>query len=360
MSALEYSLAFGVVWISCLLMVMLTATAEQKGGRTLLERVFWGRACRMSVKRRYELVSRARESGFGVPSMALRDYLQREDVLYLASLPAHLVKVMTPVIVAFPTGFALTMSIKLEMWGVWAPLMFTLVFLFPAFISLAIVSLMAAHAQRRWTNEAVAATGRRAFTALLSDVHATGRRPTGRFPFNPPHVSAVKALSDFASALEKYALIRAVPGGRPMPEVVAKYAGAATSLRKLQSGLELDRVEGRVDALNEVRRILEVLASGRIREISAVDETESGVLVVHRVRVDRRKQFLALLFASLGVVAAGATLVAFGKDIKDIAGPVIGASAVVLIGAWVKWLRLPSEQGSGSPSGGSGGGMPNP
>ncbi len=356
---LEISLAFGIVWIISLSVVMVTATAQQKGGRTLLERVFWGWACRMSVRHRFDLIRKVRASGFGFPSMELRDYLQREDVLYMASTRAHSIKAVTPVLVSFPTGLTLALSLKLERWGFWAPIMFTLVFLCPAFIALAIV-LMATQTQRRWTSELVTATGRRAYLALLSDAHATGRLPTGSFPFHSPHVPAVKALGAFASALEQYALARIVPDGHPMPEVAAKYSGAATKLRKLRSGLELDRVEGRVDALIEVHRILEVLASGRIRGISAVDETESGVLVVHRERADRRKQFLVLLFASLSVVAAGVTLAAFGKDIKDIAGPVIGASAVVLIGAWVRWLRLPSEQGSGSPSGGGGSGTPNP
>ncbi|MET9294416.1 hypothetical protein [Streptomyces sp. NPDC003077] len=360
MSALEFSLAFGTVWIGCLSIVMMTATAHQKGSRTLLEKVFWRRAYRMSVRRRRELARKVRDSGTDFPSAGLRDYLQREDILYLASMPAHLVKMVSPVLASFPAGFALAATMKLERWGVWAPSIFTVVFVCPSIITAAIISLMATQAQRRWTSESVTATGRRAYMALLSDTHATGRLPEKRNPFHSPHIPATRALGDFASALEKYALLRATPDGQPMPEVAAKYAGAASELRKLRSGLELDRVAGRVAALAEVRRMLEALASGRVRDIYAGGEVENGAMAGHRERAGRRRQFVALLLFSLSILAIVAFLSMFGNGAKEITVAVIGASAGLVLGAWVKWLRLPSEQGGGSPSGGSGGGTPNP
>jgi hypothetical protein len=143
-------------------------------------------------------------------------------------------------------------------------------------------------------------------------------------------------LEDFAVALERYAVQRALPDGRnPMPQVVTRFAAAASRLRELRDGIELDRTDGAKRALLEVERILKVLASGRLLDLAADDTSADGLLQGHRERRAWRQQILrgcAFTLCLAGIVFALASS-AIGVALAT-------AVAAGAVATWDKILRL--------------------
>ncbi|MEV1019765.1 hypothetical protein [Streptomyces sp. NPDC050264] len=264
------------------------------------------------------------------------DYLQREDVLYQVSRRALAIKMIVPVATSVSAGGALATTIERTSWHVWRDALAIGALLAPMLITSVIASLVTNQGMQRWTTEAVTLTARRAYEALLQPLEVTGNEPLTASPFNSPHVRAVRALNDFAIALERYAVQRALPDGRnPMPRVIAQFSAAAAIVRELRDGVELDRIDGPKRALLEVERMLKVLASNQFQDLAPATESGDGLLHSHRERRAWRQQVLrgaAFTLCLTGIVFALASS-AVGVALAT-------AVAAGLVATWDKILRL--------------------
>ncbi|WDN53018.1 hypothetical protein [Streptomyces clavuligerus] len=258
--------------------------------------------------------------------------MQREDVLYQVSRRALALKMIVPVSTSVSAGVALAAAaLQRTSWHVWRD---------------AIASLVANQGMRRWTTEAVTVTVRRAYEALLQPLEVTGKEPPMVSPFNSPHVVAVRALEDFAIALERYAVQRALPDGRnPMPQVVARFAAAAALVRELGEGVELDRIDGAKRALLEVERMLKVLASGRLQDLAPGAVSADGLLHSHRERRAWRQQ--ALRGSAFTLCLAG---IVFALASSAVGVALATAAAAVVVTIWGNILRLATNSEAARPA----------
>lgn len=326
-----------VAWTTSIWALTLTATSQRRGKRTFLERLCWTRARVRARHRRAHLVRQIQHSSLATrPDYPTLDYLEREDVLYLVSRRALSIKMIVPILTAFSAGLVLAATIESTAWHVWRDALAVGALMTPILITGVIASLVSNQGMQRWTTEAVTATSRRAYEALLKPLEVRGKVPPAASPFNSPHVEAVQALEDFAIALERYALERALPDGRnPMPQVVARFSAAAALVRELRDGVELDRLDGAKCALLGVERILRVLASGRLLDLAPGDASAEELLHSHRERRAWRQQVLrgsAFTFCLAGIVFALASS-AVGVALAT-------AAAVAVVATWDKILRL--------------------
>ncbi|MFI6473975.1 hypothetical protein ACIBL5_27365 [Streptomyces sp. NPDC050516] len=262
--------------------------------------------------------------------------MQREDVLYQVSRRALAIKMIVPIATSVSAGGALATTIERTSWHAWRDALAVGALLTPMLITSVIASLVTNQGMQRWTTESVTVTARRAYEALLKPLEVTGKEPLTASPFNSPHVAAVRALEDFAIALERYAVQRALPDGRnPMPRVIARLSAAAALVRELRDGVELDRIDGPKRALLEVERILKVLAIGQLQDLAPEDESGDGLLHSHRERRAWRQQVLrgvAFTLCLAGIVFALASS-AVGVALAT-------ALAAGLVATWDKILRL--------------------
>ncbi|WP_246593929.1 hypothetical protein [Streptomyces auratus] len=262
--------------------------------------------------------------------------MQREDLLYQVSRRALAIKMIVPVATSVSAGGALAATIERTSWHAWRDTLAIGALLMPMLITSVIASLVTNQGMQRWTTEAVTVTARRAYEALLQPLEITGMEPLTASPFNAPHVAAVRALEDFAVALERYAVQRALPDGRtPMPRVIARFSAAAALVRELRDGVELDRLDGPKRALLEVERILKVLASGRLQDLAPEDEPGDGLLHSHRERRAWRQQVLR--GATFTLCLAG---IVFALASSAVGVALATAAAAGLVATWDKILRL--------------------
>ncbi len=347
MSKAEFGALIFAAWTMSIWALTMTATSQRRRSRTLLERICWAHARAHARRRRAHLVRQVRDSSLATrPDRPTLDYLQREDVLYQASRRALALKMVVPVAMSVSAGGALAAAIQHTSWHVWRDAVAMGVLVTPMLITAVIASLVANQGMQRWTTEAMTVTVRRAYEALLQPLEVTGKEPPTASPFNSPHVAAVQALEDFAIALERYAVQRALPDGRnPMPQVVARFAAAAALVRELRDGVELDRIDGAKRALLEVERILKVLASGRLQDLAPGDVSADGLLHSHRERRAWRQQVLrgsAFTLCLAGIVFALASS-AVGVALAT-------AAAAGLVVTWDKILRLSTSSDANRPA----------
>ncbi|SCE04699.1 hypothetical protein GA0115253_1027934 [Streptomyces sp. Termitarium-T10T-6] len=337
MSKAELGALIFTAWTMSLWALAMTATSQRRGNKTLLERICWVRGRAHARRRRAHLVRQVRDSSLATrPDRPTLDYLQREDVLYQVSRRALALKMIVPIATSVSAGGALATAIERTTWHVWRDVLVMGALVAPMLITAVIASLVTNQGMQRWTTEAVTVTVRRAYEALLKPLELEGREPPRASPFNAPHVAAVRALEDFAIALERYAVQRALPDGRnPMPQVVARFATAAALVRELRDGVELDRIDGAKHALLEVERILKVLASGRLQDLASGDVSADGLLQSRRERRAWRQQMLrgsAFTLCLAGIVFALASS-AVGVALAT-------AAAAGLVVTWERILRL--------------------
>ncbi|MFF1699809.1 hypothetical protein ACFVXC_40290 [Streptomyces sp. NPDC058257] len=154
--------------------------------------------------------------------------------------------------------------------------------------------------------------------------------------FRPPQAPAVRDLEYLAYSMEHYALKRALPDSRtPMVEVVKIFGAAAQDIRSLRDAVEIDREGERDHALREVRRVIEVLASGSVRALATPIGDPSALLQQSAQRNYRmRRGLFVTLFT---VVASLLALVLIRAELPESAAVVIAA----VLGLWVQYLRLP-------------------
>ncbi len=347
MSKAEFGAVIFAAWTMSIWALTMTAASQRRGNRTLLERMCWARARAHARRRRAHLARQIRGSSLATrPDRPTLDYLQREDVLYQVSRRALAIKMIVPVATSVSAGGVLATAIERTSWYIWRDAIAMGALATPILITSVIASLVTNQGMQRWTTEAVTVTVRRAYEALLQPLEVTGKEPPTASSFNAPHVAAVRALEDFATALERYAVQRALPDGRnPMPQVVARYAAAAALVRELRDGVELDRIDGAKRALLEVERILKVLASGRLQDLSPGDVSADGVLHSHRERRAWRQQVLrgaAFTLCLAGIVFALASS-ALGVALAT-------AAAAGLVATWDKILRLSTSSDANRPT----------
>ncbi|MEU5434683.1 hypothetical protein AB0G73_15095 [Streptomyces sp. NPDC020719] len=271
-----------------------------------------------------------------LPDRPTLDYLQREDVLYQASGRAFRLEAIAPVMLSIAAGMALTGNIQRGSWHVWRDAIAAVALVVPLLITGGVIWLAMNPGMQRWTTEAVTSAARRAYEALLQPLETAGKEPPAASPFHSPHVAAVQALEDFAIALERYALQRALPDGRnPMPRVVARLSAAAALVRDLRDGVELDRIDGGKRALLEVERLLKVLASGRLQDLAPGDVPADGLLRCHWERRVWRQQ--ALRGAAFTLCLAGVVF-ALASSAMGVALATVAAAGIVA--TWDKILRF--------------------
>lgn len=337
MSKAELGAVIFAAWTMSVWALTMTATSQRRGTRTLLERICWAHARAHARRRRAYLVRQVRDSSLATrPDRPTLDYLQREDVLYQVARRALAIKMIVPVATSVSAGGALATTIERTTWHVWRDALAIGALMAPLLITAVVASLVTNQGMQRWTTEAVTVTARRAYEALLQPLEVTGKEPPTATPFNSPHVAAVRALEDFAIALERYAVQRALPDGRnPMPQVIARFSAAAALVRELRDGVELDRIDGAKRALLEVERILKVLSSGRLHDLAPGGESGDGLLHSHRERKAWRQQVLR--GAAFTLCLAG---IVFALASSAVGVALATAVAAGLVVTWDKILRL--------------------
>ncbi|MFE0134645.1 hypothetical protein ACFWY6_24235 [Streptomyces sp. NPDC059037] len=335
-------------WTMSLWALMMTATSQRRGRRTLLERVVWKWAGKRAQRRRDDLDAKVEASDLATLPETTADYVQREDVLFQASSRASSVKIISTTLLSISTGLVLWGISLGSAWHWWRDLVSMTALVGPILITIGFNLWTMGPGMRRWTTEIVTTTARRSYEELLAPFERSDREPQGEEPFHSPHIPAVHALEDFARALEKYALKRALPDGRrPMAQVVRHYAAAAAHARSLRDGVELDREDGRKQALIEVERMLTVLAGTNLRDLAPISNDEESLLRTHRERTVWRRQTLALVMFTLTLVGIVAALT---LSSTPIGAGVATVAATFVVASWGKNFGLPTDQAGGGPS----------
>ncbi|MEE4585270.1 MULTISPECIES: hypothetical protein [Streptomyces violaceusniger group] len=350
MSKAEFGAVIIAVWTLSIWALSMTATSQSRGNKAFLERICWRWARVRAETRRTKLERDVRESDLAtLPDDRTLDYLQREDVLYQASKKALAVKMVVPVASSVSAGGALAaLVMQRTSWHVWRDVLAIATLLAPMATTFVISWLVGHQGKQRWTTEIVAATARRAYLALLNPPDVSGREPSSEAPFNSPQVTAVRALEEFAIALEKYAMQRALPDGRnPMPQVVAQYSSAAALVRELRDDVELDRIDGAKRALLEVERILKVLASGRMQDLAPNNVAAGDLLRSHHERKAWRGQMLRGLAFTLCLAG-----IVFALASSAVGIALATAAAAGLVAAWDKILRISVDPDGNRPANG--------
>ncbi|MFJ8957544.1 hypothetical protein ACIRO1_46395 [Streptomyces sp. NPDC102381] len=272
--------------------------------------------------------------------------MEREDVLFLASSQAFKVKVISTFSLTFVTGLTMATWARYDAAPRWQAPLVVAGFLLPIVLASSLVFFTVSLNLQRWTTDIVATTARRSYEALLKPFHP-GATLDDNEPYHSPHIAALQALEDFAHALERYVLRRALPrGGAPMPQVVAHYLAAVVHVRELRDAVELDRQDGRRVALLEIERMLNVLASPRLSDLAPARSDIEVFLDDHRQRRARRQQSLALVIYTLvlaGIVAAVSMMASpLGVAVATVA-------ATLVLTSWAKVVGIPfGQEASGS------------
>ncbi|MEV8314064.1 hypothetical protein AB0Q95_07820 [Streptomyces sp. NPDC059900] len=337
-------------WTMSLWALMMTATSQRRGKRTFLERIVWQWALKRAADRRTDLESKISSSNLATLPASTLNYIQRDDVLFQASSRASAVKIISTSVLSFNAGGALSLIVMASTWSSWRVPLAGVALLVPVLLTIGLNLLAMGPGMQRWTTEVVTATARRSYEALLVPFETSGRVPAGKEPFHSPHIPAVHALEDLARALEKYAVKRALPDGtNPMTQVVRHYAAAATHVRTLRDGVELDRTDdGRKQALSEVGRLLTVLAGPNLRDLVSVYGVDENLLSEHRARTAWQRQTLALTIFTL---VLGGVVAALALSTSGLGVAVATAAATFVVATWAKNFGLsPTHSDTGASS----------
>ncbi|WP_257980320.1 hypothetical protein [Streptomyces sp. CB02959] len=275
------------------------------------------------------------------------DYLERDDVLLQASTQAWKAKAIVTTVLALNVGGALFAVLLIGNSSRRLALLAFPLLVGPLTVTIWLNLLTLGHGMQRWTTEVVTATARRSYEALLDCFETTGAQPTGGQPYHSLHIPAVRALEDFARALEKYATKRALPDSRnPMPQVVRIYAAAAAHVRTLRDEVELDREDGRKQALLEVGRMLTVLAGPNLRDLVTVNSDDESLLDAHRDHTTWQRQTLTLAIFTLALTGV---VVVLALSWAEVGAAVATVIATFVVASWGRNLGL-SPGGSGASS----------
>ncbi|MDC7338497.1 hypothetical protein [Streptomyces lydicus] len=334
-------------WTMSLWVVMMTATSQRRGKRTLLERALWKRAIKRAQGRRADLAEKIEASDLATLPGPTLDYVQREDVLFQASSQATTIKVITTSVLAFNAGGALFAVVMGGSSYQWREALACALLVGPIVITVGLNLLAMGPGMQRWTTEVVSTTARRSYEALLAPFQTSGAEPETEQPYHAPHIPAVRALEDFALSLEKYAVKRALPDGQnPMPQVVRQYAAAAAHIRTLRDGIELEREDGRKQALLEVERMLTVLAGPNLRDLVSVNIDDESLLSAHRDRTVTRRRTLTLAIFTLALVGIVTALLLSSSALGVAVATVV---TTFVVASWGKNFGLsPSQEGGGA------------
>ncbi|MFF5425781.1 MULTISPECIES: hypothetical protein [unclassified Streptomyces] len=318
-------------WMVAFALLVTTVSAQRRLQRTWLERLLWPWAKRRAWKSRAALEARIEAVHREKPPQPVMDYLQREDVLFRASSWAVKTKTCTTLLLSFNAGGALAAVGVDGEW--WHKLFACFMFVLPAALTMGFSAAALRAGMQRWTTECVTTTVRRAYEALLVPFEAAGPEPRADRPYQAPHIPSVEALSGFARALEEYAVSRALPDRRnPMPLVVRHCSAAASHVRVLRDGLELEGESSREQVLREVERMLEALAHSRLNDLAPAGEEET-LLDVHRDRTTRRRQtaVLAIFTLALGLISCALLL----------SSPALGIAVTTVVATFIvaSWGR---------------------
>lgn len=326
-------------WTMSLWAVTMTATSQRRGKRTLLERAVWRWAIKRAGDRQFALVRKMATSALATLPGPTMNYVQREDVLFQASSLALAIKMIITSVLAFNAGGALFSFVLSDVSYQPRPILAGAVLAGPIAITVALNTLTMGPGMQRWTTEVITTTARRSYMALLVSFETSGPEPeTSGAPYHSPHIPAVQALNDFALALEKYAVRRALPDGQePMPRIVRHYATAAAHVRTLRDGVELDREDGRKQALLEVGRMLTVLASPNLNRLVPIRDDDESLLAAHRDRTVRRRQMLTLVIFTLMLAGVVSALVLSSSALGVAVSTVVAAFVVA---SWGKRFGL--------------------
>ncbi|MCM2428561.1 hypothetical protein [Streptomyces sp. RKAG337] len=326
-------------WTMSLWVVTMTAASQRHGNRTLLERAAWKRAIKRAEDRRAALVRKMATSDLATLPDSTMDYMQREDVLFQASSRALAMKAIITSVLAFNAGGALFSVVMSSTSDQWRPILACVVLVGPIAITVGLNLLTMGPGMQRWTTEVVTTTARRSYMALLVPFQTSGPEPgTSGSPYHSPHIPAVRALNDFALSLEKYAVKRALPDGQePMPRIVRHYATAAAHVRTLRDGVELEREDGRKQALREIGRMLTVLAGPNLNQLVPANSDDESLLNAHRDRTVRRRQILTLVIFTLMLAGIASALILSSSALGVAVATVVAAFVVA---SWGKSFGL--------------------
>ncbi|MDG4857360.1 hypothetical protein P8605_04175 [Streptomyces sp. T-3] len=343
-----------LAWQMAMVVQATTALSQQRGKRTLLELVVWRWATRRSAERIANLEAKIQDSDTATPpDRATLQFLRHEDVRFQASSRAFAIKWCVSSALSFAAGIALAAVMMVRPPVASQKPLAIVLFLAPIVTTMALNLFAMNPGMRRWTTDVVTASARRAHEALLVPFVVTGADPEVRreeTSFHSPHIHAVRALEDFARALERYAVQRALPDGtNPMPKVVAHYAAAAAHVRELRDGLELDRDDGRKQALLGVEQMLKVLAGPRPQDLPTANVDTVGLLDIHHERRSRRRQMVILTVFTLLLAGLVAALV---MSASTLGVTVAAAVTAFVVACWGQVLGLvPGRDGSGPRTG---------
>lgn len=334
-----YSALFAGLWVLGLGLSISTAGAGGRDTLTLSERIAlplarWRakRSGKILAKRVQGLDESLRLSG------AAQSYLRREDVLARAEIYGMGIRWTPSVCLAFVTGGLLALRVSRSDLGVWRDSLAMYVFVAIVFLTLLVLLWTSTPQRSRWTTWAMSGNARRAFGTLLVPMRRGDEDDdVCTFGFRPPQAPAVRGLENLAYSMEHYALKRALPNGRtPMVDVVRIYGAVAQDMRSLRDAVEIGREDERDHALREVRRVIEVLASGSVRSLATPIEDASVLQQESTQRRNRmRRGLIVMLFT---VFASLLAFILIWAELPESAAVVIAA----LLGVWVQYLRLPS------------------
>ncbi|MGW1052026.1 hypothetical protein [Streptomyces sp. NPDC002521] len=347
------ALAVGFWWIALSLLIG-TAGAGRRDGLTVSERIVLPLA-RWLAKRGDESLGEKvdrLEDSHKLSPMA-RKFLKREDMLAQTEIYGMFLRWLPGMTLAVGAGGLLAARVARSQLGGWGDSLAMYVFVAVMTLTMLVLFWTSNPQRSRWSTWAVSSNARRAFLALIKPFGSANQESTATDPdrtdtdqdsttFRPSQVTAVRELENLALSMERYAIQRALPDGRtPMPEVVKVYGSAALSMRALRETVEVDREDAREQALREVRRIIEVLASpGSVRGLAEPNEDALELLQQNSQRGSRRRRSLIVLLFT--VVAGLLAFVLVKAGLPESAAAVIAA----LITIWTGHLRLPGANTS--------------
>lgn len=346
MTLVEWAVLACTAWTAALWALCMTATSQRRARPSWLERARWSKATEQAKDERESLKAKVRASDLATPlNPDTLAYLEREDVLFKAASSALRIKMLTTSLLSFNAGIALFV-VALGIEGRWQALIAYGSLCAPVGITVALNLLATGPETRRWSTDTLTNTARRTYESLLDPFKVTGNQPDkDGTPYHSPHVAAVRNLDDFARALERYAVQRALPDGRtPMPRVVAQYVSAAELVRELRDAVELDREDGRKRALLEVERMLNVLASPRLLDLAPSVEDAESALTQHQAHGAWRGQTLGLVSFTLVLASMTGALAWLSPTLGAV---VATASATFLVTPWGRKFGIFGSQNNG-------------
>ncbi|MEW2388453.1 hypothetical protein AB0933_08845 [Streptomyces venezuelae] len=328
-----YSALSAGLWVLALGLSIMTAGAGGRDTLTLSERMVVPAARRLAKRRGDTLAEKVDglDASLRLSPEAQR-YLQREDLLAMVEMWGMGVRWVPTACLGLATGGLLALRVSRSDLGVWTDSLAQFVLVAIVFLTMLVLLWTSTPQKSRWTTWPMSGNARRAFRTLLTDIQ--GNADVSDLGFRQPQAPAVRDLENLAYSLEHYALKRALPNTRtPMVEVVRIFGAAAQEVRSLRDAVEIDREGGRDNALREVRRMIEVLASGSVRALATPMEDPSTLLqqTTQRSYRTRRGIFVALFT----LVACLLAVVLIRADLPEPAAVVIAA----VLGLWVQQLR---------------------